>query len=485
MRPIATFFSVLVLTAAAQAQLPRSVRLTDPKPELHAPHAAMGPAAIDATLGERLLYAIDSVYNLTSDFGRYGVSASIIAPGMPQWEAAVGISYPGQEMLPTHLVEAASNTKTFVAAAILRLEEEGKLTINDRIGKWLQPFKHIDTNITIKQLLDHSSGVYDYLNDDETGMLFYDSYFTTPNKRYTPIEVLSKHIKAPNFERGEGHRYSNTGFTILGLIIEAASGKTVAEYFRENFFEPLGLDNTFAGSDEEIKGEFAHNWFVDVGDWQNYDLSTHERTGHLSLAWTAGYLVSTPSDLAKWSHELYRGKILSKPSMTKMLKMNVWEEGAVYGLGTAQIPYGNKRFYGHTGRLWGFNSFMFTNPRDSVTFSIVMNSDPAEGDVQLNDYALAILGEIYAPKASVASRSEYSVKVYPNPATKFVVFDDLKEAGSDIRLFDVLGREVPISSEQLDHNTLRVDARSLEEGVYSYILVGKDTQFTGKIMVAR
>jgi D-alanyl-D-alanine carboxypeptidase len=451
-----------------------------PRLELKSNVPEYAKPASDNNLPTRLQRALDSVYALTYQAGRYGITASIIVPGQEQWVGTAGISQPGDPMRPEHLVEIASNTKTFVTAGILQLEEEGMLSINDPISKYLPTFHDVDPTVTIKQLLEHSSGTYDYLNDDPNNTLIVQAYFLNPSKQWTPVEVLDMIGKA-NFSPGTSYRYSNTGFLLLGMIIEKVTGHRFADEMRTRFFDPLQLWSTFAGSDEAIAGEFAHQWIPAYNNDPARDLGNIDKVGQLSMAWSAGYIVSTPSDMARWAHALYRGKLLSQASMTKMLKMNSWPDGSKYGLGTIQVPYGAKKMYGHGGHLYGFSSSMYTNPKDSVTLVIVSNSEQLPDDVTPNDYALALLQEVYRPVASTVSIKP-CIRIYSieGGRTLKIELPEGEALTGDVQLIDILGRAY-IPGVDVIGNGIRVELDALPRGVYTYSVHTSSGMHTGKI----
>jgi D-alanyl-D-alanine carboxypeptidase len=474
----------LLLSSQSFAQFvardPKFFRSEPLRVELNAPGNSAAQPTADPTIHSRFQRALDSVYALTSIEGRYGITASIIMPGGDQWKGTAGISQPGVPLSPEHLVEIASNTKTFVTAAILQLEEEGKLVITDPISNYLPEFAFIAPSVTIKQLLEHSSGIYDYLNDDPDGVLLIDAYFNRPSHRWTPTELLES-IDAPNFQPGTSYKYSNTGFILLGMVIESVTKHRVADELRARFFEPLGLSMTFAGSDEDILGEFAHQWVPEYDGQAATDLGLIEKTGQLSMAWAAGYIVSTPEDMARWAHALYRGKILSQASMTKMLKMNTWPDGAKYGLGTGQVPYGSKRMYGHGGHLFGFSSMMYTNPRDSVTLVIVSNSEQLPDDITPNDYALALLAEVYRPVSSSVSTAE-PLRIYQIEGGRTLKIELPEHAAliGSVQLTDILGRTYSPRTDIIG-NGARVELDALPRGVFTYAVRSTSGVHVGKV----
>jgi D-alanyl-D-alanine carboxypeptidase len=448
--------------------------------------------AIDATLPSRLQHALDSLMAKTTTFGKHGVSAAVIVPGLPLWSGTAGESYEGMPMTTDLRFEMASNTKTFTTAFIMQLAEEGKLSISDSLWKWLPHYNNIDSNITIKQLLEHSSGIYDYLNDDPNGVIITDAYVLHPDKVWTPEEIVSGYIGAPNFKAGTSYRYSNTNFLLAGMIAAKAAGAEYGSELHRRFLTPLGLANTFVGWRDSITGEFAHNWIDTVNNKPMVDLGDIEKTAQLSMANTAGGNISIPRELVQWVKNLYQGTLLSAASIKQMTILHTWPDNSRYGLGTAWAPYGSKSFYGHSGALPGFYSMMFDNPKDSVAFVVYINSSPFQNDVQLNDYAIAILNEIYKPAAGAASDPALSLaaNVFPNPASsRAEIHYTLVKAGHvELSLFNSIGEKVlPLVSETQDAgtHTAMFNAAHLVAGAYTYRLMTESGMLTGQVMVVR
>jgi len=502
MRILISATLLLLLSLSAPAQFKRNnplVSVQNPafiRSELQAPDfSASGnrTLAIDPSLPERLQHALDSLYAKTTSFGKHGVAAAIIVPGLPMWTGSVGESYPGVLLTSEHLFEIASNTKTFTTAFIMQLAEEGKLSLSDSLWKWLPPYANIDSTITIRQLLEHSSGIYDYLNDDTSFTLLTSAYFEQPEKVWAPNEILTEYIGKPNFKAGKSYKYSNTNFLLLGLIAENAAGANYATEIRRRFLDPLTLSQTFVGWKDSIVGEFTHNWFTTANNQPMLDLGDIEKTAQLSMAGAAGGNVSAPADLAVWVKALYEGSsLLADSSKAQMIKVKTWPDGTRYGLGTARVPYGTKSFYGHTGGLLGFYSDMFNNPKDSVTFVIYMNSGSFEGDVSINDYALALLNEIYKPAASVASRTNasFEVSISPNPFKERTTVRFVLPEASVIRigLYNALGQEVTLlSSGSLPAGEHRIDlpATGLPIGAYTLRLSTIDANTYYNVLLSK
>lgn len=450
---------------------------------------------IDTTLPTRLQNAMNALYAKTKPNRKHGISASVIVPGLPQWSGNVGESHPGVPMSDNLLFEIASNTKTFVTALILQLVDEGKLSLSDSIKKFVGPYPNIDSNVTIEQLLNHASGIYDYLNDDPSLAIILDAYVDNPEKVWTPDSILYKYIGVKNFAAGKSYRYSNTNFLLLGVIAEKVTGKTFGQLVHQRFITPLGLTNTFVGWEDSIKGTFAHNW-VDLDTTGNaFDFGELPKTAQLSMAHTAGGMVSIPSELVRWVKALYEHDIVSPSLRAKMIDHNKWPDGSRYGLGTSVIPfnmYGKRDLYGHTGGLLGFGSYMFNIPGDSVSFVMYMNADQAKGDVLLNDYAIAVLNEIYKPAATVSKCDAFtsSVIVVPNPVstTATILYELPEESNVSISLVNTLGEEVmsiPSSHHTIGKQYETLDLTKLPIGAYYYRIKAGSNFTSGLVQVVR
>ncbi len=149
-----------------------------------------------------------------------------------------------------------SIAKTLVAATIMDLYEEGLLSLDDSLHKWGIQFQHIDTNITVRQLLRHQSGVFNFTEHPD----FSTTISFQPNVNYTHEEVLSEFINEPLFFAGSSFSYSNSNYTLLAIIIECITGNPFHEEIRNRFVNPLGLDNTFLPFAEPWQSQVGHLW---------------------------------------------------------------------------------------------------------------------------------------------------------------------------------------------------------------------------------
>ncbi|MEP7235061.1 MAG: serine hydrolase [Ignavibacteriota bacterium] len=450
------------------------------------------PVANDPTLPGRIIAALNARYQHDRDYARHGITVSVHIPGQADWSGAIGINDETEPMDTNLVFEIASNTKTFVTALIMKLQDEGKISIKDSLGKWIKKkYPYIDGAITIEQLLNHSSGIYDYLNDDPQYSALEDFYGYNPSMSWTPDSILMRFVGPPNFKAGTSYRYSNTNFILAGMIAELAGGQKLGVLMHTYFIDPLKLTHTFFGGEDQIPLRFAHNWTANDTLNPETDFYDLDKTAQLSGAWAAGNMVSTTYDLVRWVNLLYTGQIISKSGLAQMVAVHRWPDGSYYGLGTGRAPYNTSYLYGHGGSLIGFKSFMWTNPKDSVSIAVYMNSDALGRDANANDYVLDVLGETYRAPTKGVDQTEagksLSVSLYPNPAHELANFYFRTETDSHatLRIFNELGEQVAIIlNENLSAgiHSVKYDLRDHHSGTYFYRLQSGSASTSGKFV---
>lgn len=300
-----------------------------------------------------------------------GVSAAVLMPGRQPWIGASGRSYGSVSITPQMLFGVSSVTKVYVAALALRLAEEGLLNLEDSLHQWLPSYPHIDSAITVRQLLSHRSGVYDFVLYPHA----WDSILYDPSRVWSPQEVVTSFVDAPYFAPGAGFHYSNTDYLLVGMIIEAATGSAVSSALRSRLWDPLELTSTFLDAEEAITGDVAHAW-IDVGnDGDLDDFSTVPRTAASSATWTAGAIFATARDLAEWGQALYGGEVLVDASLAQMLT----DTGSGYGLGT-DLLLGHDLFNGEpavglAGSGIGYASVLAYLQNYDVSVGVLINDN--------------------------------------------------------------------------------------------------------------
>jgi len=265
------------------------------------------------------------------------------------------------------LIAVGSITKNFVAALVLQLAEEGVLALEDPLRRWLPPYPKVDSNITIRQLLAHTSGIFMFWENQK----IWDDLIAYRDSAFAPETVLG-YLGDPHFPPGQGFRYSNTNYLLLAMIVTRATGSTLSAELRKRFWNPLHLESTFLSMEEEIPDRLLHVW----GD--NFEKGTPERdvtylprTSHETITYGSSGVFTTPGDLARWTHALFGGRVLKPASLATMLDIDA--DG--YGLGVQRMNKGltgGEVAVGHGGGNIGMMTYMihWMNRRASLVVSI-------------------------------------------------------------------------------------------------------------------
>ena len=310
----------------------------------------------------------------------------------------------------------ASNTKTMTAAVIMQLAQEGKLSLNDPVSKYVPDVPNGD-KITIAQLLEMRSGLYNYTNDPKISA----SMDTDPAKVWTPADVLAiAFAHPPNFPPGAEYEYNNTNYALLGLVIEKVDGKPLAQAMQDRLFGPLGLQHTLlpASTVNTLPEPYSHGYLYGsssvalVGEppyspevqaaAQAGTLLPKDYTGvNHSNAAAAGGVISTAYDLATWIKALVAGRVLDPAYQRRWLDSLKPEdpskpEGQKYGYGIAQLSWGPNTIYFHGGETPGYNSKISYDPANDMTL-IVWTNLPVSLDEQqtANTLWVKVLDHIY------------------------------------------------------------------------------------------
>lgn len=258
--------------------------------------------------------------------------------------------------------EIGSVTKQFTAVSILQLAEQGKLSLDDDISKYVK-FDTKGKKVTVRQLLNHTSGIRGYTEMEMFGKLMKEKH-----KRDTLLRIVEK--EAFDFEPGEALIYNNTAFFIAGLIIEKASGMSYEEYVSRNLFEKAGMTHSYYCNEQKVIKNRAHGY-----DTEGKQLV---RAGYLDHTWpyAAGSLCSTVEDLVKWDDALHHGKILSDAMYKEFLTPAVLNDGTVgtYANGITVREKNGKRMIEHGGGINGFLSENRYFPDDDLKIVVLVNS---------------------------------------------------------------------------------------------------------------
>ncbi|GIW51737.1 MAG: hypothetical protein KatS3mg081_1092 [Gemmatimonadales bacterium] len=282
------------------------------------------------------------------------------------------------------IYEIGSITKQFTAAAILKLAEEGKLSLDDDITKYLPDFPARGYRITLRRLLDHTSGIPGYTEFPE---------FAELSMRKLPRDTLLALIgsKPLDFPPGEAMVYSNSGYFLLGLVIEKASGLPYEEYVRRHLFGPAGMQDSRYCSERAVIKRRAHGY--DMGPLGLM------RAAYLDHTWpyAAGSLCSTARDLVAWNKALHGGKILAPDSYRELITPGTLNDGTRlrYAKGLVVDSMLGRRVIHHGGGINGFLSDLKYFPDDTLTVAVLINT---AGPVAPGQISRAIAEAIFGPE---------------------------------------------------------------------------------------
>lgn len=298
-----------------------------------------------------------------------GASAAIILADGTIHCVAAGISHDTVAIRPDMLFATGSITKNFVAALILQLTEEGLLSLEDPLHKWLPPYPHIDSTITIRQMLNHTSGIFMFWDNQK----LWDDLIKYRDSVFTP-EVVLTYLKEPHFAPGNGFRYSNTNYLLLAIIATRVTHSTLSAEFRKRFWQPLGLKNSYLSMEDQIpQDQLAHVWGDNFeNDGSNRDITFLPRASHESITYGSAGVFMTAEDLAIWCYSLFNGKVLNKSSLNQMIKIGA----GGYGLGIGLLNKGTilgERTYGHGGGNIGTTAYMAYLPDHNVSITVMIN----------------------------------------------------------------------------------------------------------------
>ncbi len=278
--------------------------------------------------------------------------------------------------------EIGSNSKQFTATAILLLAEQGKVSLDDHVSKYFPDLTRA-SEITIRQLLSHESGYQD----------FYAIDFTPPfmKKRTDPTRILDWAKKPLDFEPGTQYQYSNTNYTIAGLIVEKLTGTTLFDFLRARVFEPLGMKSP-------VDLDHAKHDAGDPTGYTHFALGPPRPTEPEGPGWLsgAGELAMTAPDLARWDISLMNGEVLKPESMKLLTTENLLKNGAGsrYALGLSIGMLNGHRVWAHTGGTSGFISANTTYPDDRASITVLTNGEgPAASPILQKIQALVLAPE--------------------------------------------------------------------------------------------
>lgn len=281
---------------------------------------------------------------------------------------------------PRTVYRIGSVTKQFTAAAILRHAERGDLKLDDDLRKYLPDFDTGGRVITIRQLLDHTSGIRD--------LTTIESVMANRSLDVTRQQVFTALSRVPfDFEPGERYRYNNSGYWLLGAVIEKLSGESYDTAIERDLLVPLCLQATRYDVPREIVANRANGYERDTSGFLNAQPNSPTRP------YASGALISTVLDLAAWQRALFGGKVLDEESFRLMTARGRLKDGQAtsYGLGLAITQFQGRRKIAHPGGIIGFSSFLSHYPDEQLSIVVLTNTMGVELRSEVEERIAALL----------------------------------------------------------------------------------------------
>jgi len=322
-----------------------------------------------------------SLLNDMTSSGVVGVNMSVYHTQTGMWMGASGKAdlHNNIDMQPCNISRVGSTVKMLTATTILKLAEEGKLNIDDKISTYLQgdmidKIKNAD-KATIRQLLQHSSGIYNYIQN----LKFQTASLNDLIREWEPADLLAyAYNQKAYFQPDEDVRYSNTGYILLGLLIESIEGKAFYKVFEEKIFDPLGLTMTKFAAEDHIPDGIVRG-YIDI--YSNLQVLESTYFSGWDYYTADGGLISNPYDMNVFFRALMNGQIINSNSLKEMLTWKTPKETdpaffpISYGLGIFKIETDKGIAYMHSGDAIGYYANMLYFPSDSTVIVYAVNSN--------------------------------------------------------------------------------------------------------------
>jgi D-alanyl-D-alanine carboxypeptidase len=312
---------------------------------------------------------MDSLFNLIDANEKSMGSLSIFHDGKEVYQFSIGYANVEKKQKANALTKyrVGSVSKIFTSAIILQMVEEGKLNLETKLDRFFPEIPNAG-KITIEQLLRHRTGLFNFTNAPE-----YLEWMEQPKSKEALLELFVKNGSI--FEPGDKFDYSNTNYVLLSFIAETIDGKSFTEILKQRIVVPLALTNTnYGGKIDPARNEAKS--YTRANEW------VPATETDMSIPTGAGAIVSTPTDLNLFLIALFSGKVISDKLLATMKEM---KDG--YGLGLIQFPFFEKKAFGHTGGIDGFQSNASWFPDEKVTVSMIINGT----SMPMNDILIGVL----------------------------------------------------------------------------------------------
>jgi D-alanyl-D-alanine carboxypeptidase len=321
---------------------------------------------------------------LRKKLGIPGASAAVLFADGTVWLGTSGLADVAgkRPVTPDTPFSVGSVSKTFTSALILALAEDGRVRLDTPVRTYLPDLK-IDRRITVRQLLDHTSGLNDFFFHPKIDA----ALLAKPGRKWLARDSLA-YIRKPYFAPGAGYHYSNTNYLILGMLAEAVGGAPIADQLRARFLEPLGLTGTIYQGAQTSAIPPAHGYRF-TGAATNLpaiDLSDGTPvapfTSVVTASGGAGSIASTAADLVHWARALYGGSLLGERTVRSMVsdveRTAPYKPSVAYGLGVQSVVIDGRPTLGHSGRLLGARAVVRWLPTEGIAIAVLTNQSRAD-----------------------------------------------------------------------------------------------------------
>lgn len=404
-----------------------------------------GDAGFVSAFTKNIEATIDTIFQQAYPINSPGAAVLIARDNRILYRKAFGLANLELEvqMKPESVFQLASITKQFTSVAILILMEQGKLSLNDPLSKYIADFTR-GNEITIHHLLNHSAGIKSYTNLPE--------FRTKTRLDMTPDEIIGIFKNLPlEFNPNEKHEYSNSGYFLLGYIIEKIAGMSYGDFIQKNIFDKLGMKHSYYADDYKIISNRVNGYQLYEGNYENAEyMST-------TIPYAAGSLMSTIDDLFLWSKAIHHNLLITESSKQMAFTNHTLTNGkhSNYGYGWAINEIAGKTAMEHPGGINGFTTSGIYIPASNIYAIVLTNLDDGTGPEACNIKAVsALLGKPIIAKTPVTI-SETALKKWVGAyqfedVVRFISY----EKGS---LYSMREGGRPIKLESLSDNEFRFD----------------------------
>ncbi len=321
-----------------------------------------------------------------------GCSLGIIEQNQLSYEKNMGLANLDWSIpiSTSSIFDIASVSKQFTATAIALLEIDGLLQIDDDVRKWIPELKVYEEPITIRHLLNHTSGIRDYLSLMNLADIDFNNVFT----EFDAVNLITRQ-DALNFPPGDRFLYSNSGYLLAAHIVRRVTGQSLRNFLEEKVFDPLGMTNTLIWDDnQEIVPERTTGYSISSEKWEIDHLLNFQMGGD-------GQVLTSIRDLAKWDHNFYEPIVGGTPLLDRLHSRGILNSGDTidYALGLTVDQYRGLKRVMHTGSWGGFRANITRYPDQQTTFILLCNRSDGTQNLRVTDVADIVLADHFTELA--------------------------------------------------------------------------------------